>query len=169
MMRRGVGAGFVLAAASAVAANAQQAATVTARDLVGTWTPVSIHPPVPGGFGENTLGTVMFGSDGRFALIFARNDLPKFASNNRASGTPDENRAVVQGSIGFFGVYTVQDAGKTLVLRIEGSTFPNWTGAEQRRALTFKGDELVYAVPGPGPNDPPLAQVTLRRMKPRPG
>jgi len=171
MMRRAIGAGFVLAAASAVAANtnAQQAATVTARDLVGTWTPVSIVPSVPGGVGENTLGTVMFGSDGRFALVFTRNDLPKFASNDRNTATPEESRAAMRGSVGFFGVYSVEDAGKTLVLRIEGSTFPNWTGAEQRRALTFKGDELVYAVPGPGPNDPPLAQVTLRRMKPRPG
>ena len=171
MMRRSFGAAFVLATASAVAAlaNAQQAATVTARDLVGTWTPVSILPPVPGGFVENTLGTMMFGSDSRVALIFARNDLPKFASNNRASGTPDENRAIVQGSIGFFGVYAVEDAGKTLVLRIEGSTFPNWTGAEQRRALALNGDELVYTVPGPRPNDAPLAQVTLRRMKSGPG
>lgn len=169
MTRRGVGAGFVLAAASAVAANAQQAATVTARDLVGTWTPVSIVPSVPGGVGENTLGTVMFGSDGRFALVFARNDLPKVASNDRNTATPEESRAAMRGSIGFFGGYAVEDAGKTLVLRIEGSTFPNWTGAEQRRALTFSGDELVYAVPGPGPNDPPLAQVTLRRTKPRSG
>jgi hypothetical protein len=103
---------------------------------------------------------MMFGSDGRFALIFVRGDMPKFASNIRASGTPDENRAVVQGSIAIFGTYAVEDAGKTLVLRIENSTFPNWAGAEQRRAMTLSGNEFTYTTPGSGGAG---AVVTLRR------
>ena len=32
-----------------------------------------------------------------------RDGLPKFVSNGRANGTPEENKAIVQGSIGFFG------------------------------------------------------------------
>ena len=105
---------------------------------------------------------MMFGGDGCFALIFVRGDLPKFASNSRASGTPDENRAVVQGSIAIFGTYSVEDAGKALVMRIENSTFPNWAGAEQRRAMTLGGDELVYTTPG---SAGAATQVTLRRAK----
>lgn len=30
-------------------------------------------------------------------------DTPKFASNNRANGTAEENKAAVAGGIGFFG------------------------------------------------------------------
>ena len=144
---------------------AHPAGAQTARDIVGTWRLVSVASQQPGrdaaALGERPSGTVMFGGDGRFALIFVRSDLPKFASNSRASGTPEENRAVVQGSIAFFGTYAVEDAGKTLVMRIENGTFPNWAGAEQRRAMTLSGDEFTYTTPGSGGV---AAVVTLRRV-----
>jgi hypothetical protein len=113
-------------------------------------------------FGPNPSGTIVFGGDGRYTLIFLRSDLPKFASNNRASGTTDENKAVVQGSIAHFGTYTVDEAGRALVFRIEGSTFPNWSGAEQRRAMALSGDELAYTSPGSAGT---ATQVTMRRAK----
>ena len=138
----------------------------TARDIVGTWTLVSAVAQQGGAgtdvFGPNPSGTIVFGGDGRYVLAFLRGDLPKFASNNRASGTPDENKAVVQGSIAHFGTYTVDEAGKAMVFRIEGSTFPNWTGAEQRRAMTLSGDELKYTSPG---SAGAATQVTMRRAK----
>ena len=113
-------------------------------------------------FGPDPSGTILFGGDGRYVLAFLRGDLPKFASNNRASGTADENKAVVQGSIAHFGTHTVDEAGKTLAFRIEGSTFPNWTGAEQRRAMTVSGEELNYSSPGSAGT---ATQVTMRRAK----
>ena len=139
----------------------------TARDLEGTWTVVSAVAEQGGTridvLGPDPVGTLVFGADGRYALIFLRRDLPKFASNNRAAGTPDENRAVVQGSIAHFGTYAVDKAGKTLVFRIEASIFPNWTGAEQRRALSLSGDELTYTVAAASAGG--TAQVTLCRVK----
>ena len=138
----------------------------TARDIVGTWTLVSAVAQQGGArtdvFGPNPSGTIVFGGDGRYMLIFLRSDLPKFASNNRASGTTDENKAVVQGSIAHFGTYTVDEAGRALVFRIEGSTFPNWSGAEQRRAMALSGDELAYTSPGSAGT---ATQVTMRRTK----
>jgi hypothetical protein len=123
----------------------------TANDVVGTWTIVSAVNEQDGRksdiFGPNPKGALVFDSDGRYALVVLRSDLPKFASNNRATGTPDENRAVVQGSIAHFGTYAVSDAGKTLVFRVVSSTFPNWNGAEQKRPLTLARDELRYTVP----------------------
>jgi hypothetical protein len=63
---------------------------------VGTWALVSVLAQ-PGGtktepFGPNPSGTLVFGSDGRYALIFLRRDLPKVVSNNHASQTADEGR-----------------------------------------------------------------------------
>ena len=160
MLRRSIGA-VTIAALIGVAAPSQ---AQTARDLVGSWTPVSITSAAPGrdaaALGDPPSGTMMFGSDGRFALIFLRGDLPKFASNSRALGTPEENRAVVQGSIALFGTYAVEDAGKTLILRIENGTFPNWAGTEQRREMRLVGDQLVYSTSGSGGV---AATVTLRR------
>src|SRR5438046_1341356 len=84
----------------------------TARDLVGSWKQVSNINIAPDGrrlepFGANPNSMVMFDANGRFASVSTRPDLPKFASNNRMQGTADENKAIVQGSIAYFGTYTV--------------------------------------------------------------
>ena len=75
----------------------------TAKEHVGTWALVSSDTVRPDGsraptFGGKATGMLTFGSDGRFFYLFSRADLPKFASNNRATGTADENAAVVKGS-----------------------------------------------------------------------
>ena len=138
----------------------------TAQDIVGTWTLVSAVAQHGGTqietFGPNPTGTLMFGSDSRYALIFLRRDLPKVASNNRASQTSEESQAIAQGSIGHFGTYRVDASDKSLVFRIEGSTFPNWIGAEQRRPFTLSGDELTYTSPG---STGVATQVVVRRAK----
>jgi hypothetical protein len=104
----------------------------------------------------------MFGSDGHYALIFLRHDLPTISSKNRLSQTPDESRAIAQGSIAHFGTYSVIAEGKTLALRIESSTYPNWNGIEQWRPISLSGDELTYT--SPGTTGVP-AQVIMRRAK----
>jgi hypothetical protein len=83
----------------------------TARELVGTWKPVSIIVTGPDGrrsepFGPNPNSILTFDANGRFVLVNTRPDLPKFASNNRAQGTAEENKAIVQGSIAYFGTYS---------------------------------------------------------------
>ena len=73
--------------------------------------------------------------------------LPKFASNNRAKGTAEENQAVVAGSIAHFGKYTVDEKDKYFTFHVETSTYPNWDGTTQKRAFTVSGDELKYTNP----------------------
>ena len=86
--------------------------------------------------------------DGRFSIIVIRANLPKFASNNRVKGTAEENQTVVQGSIAHYGSYAVaSEKERTVNLRIEGSTFPNWDGQDQKRVMTVKGDEMRVTTP----------------------
>jgi hypothetical protein len=99
----------------------------------------------------------------RFSITVVRSDLPKFASNNRMSGTPDENKAIVQGSIAYFGTYSIDEATHVLTVNIEGSTFPNFTGGTQTRILSFDGDEVTYFNPTPSMGG--SAKVTYRRAK----
>ena len=67
--------------------------------------------------------------NGRFSVILIRESLPKFASNNRMKGTAEENQAVVQGSLVYYGTYAVVDEKSTQgICHVEGSTFPNWDG-----------------------------------------
>jgi hypothetical protein len=138
----------------------------TAQDLVGTWTLASAT--IRSGevkmdmFGPDPSGTLMFGRDGHYALIFLRRDLPKLTSNNRLSQTVEESRDITKGSIAHFGTYAVDETGKFLVLRIESSTFPNWAGAEQRRPFSLSGDELTYISPG---SSGVATEIVLRRAK----
>jgi hypothetical protein len=122
----------------------------TDKDIVGTWTLVAadVHR---GGyriqvFGPDGIGRLQFDSGGHYSLIFLRRDLPKIASHDRTSETPDESQAITQGSIAHFGTYVVD--GDALVFHIEGGTFPNWTGADQRRKFTLDGSKLTYISPG---------------------
>ena len=131
---------------TAVPANAQ----TLKQQLVGTWTFVSSTTKLPNGspaWGTNPKGLLIFTENGHFSSQIVRSDLPKFASKNRAQGTPEENKAVVQGSIGTFGTYTVDETKKTYTLKFEGSSFPNRVGAEQTRPFTIAGDELKVTNP----------------------
>jgi lipocalin-like protein len=126
------------------------ASAQSASDLQGAWSLVSSVLERDGKavdqFGAGAKGMMILNADGRFILTIIAGDLPKFASNNRASGTPEENKAVVAGSIAMLGTYAYDATNRTLTLRTESATFPNWNGTEQRRSLIgFDGTELKYA------------------------
>jgi len=138
-----------------------------ANTLVGTWQLVSSDNILNGKrtpiYGENPQGLTIFTADGYYMTEYIRQDLPKFASNSRVAGTPEENKAVVQGSIASFGHYTVNDANKEIIFNIERSTFPNWVGAVQKRAYTLVGNELRYTVLGASTGQG-SAEVVLKRV-----
>jgi hypothetical protein len=123
-----------------------EAVAQTANGLVGTWTLVSVTLEKDGKavdfYGPNPTGQVIFDAGGHFSFMLARADLPKFASNNRSAGTSEENKAIVQGSIAFFGTYLVSDTDKTYTFHIESCTFPNWNGTERKESFSISGDEL---------------------------
>ncbi len=53
----------------------------------------------------------------------------------------------MQGSIAYFGTYSVSETDKTITTHIESSTFPNWIGTDQKRFFTLSGDELKWTSP----------------------
>jgi hypothetical protein len=116
--------------------------------IVGVWTLVSVTVDRDGNksqpFGPNPKGLLIFERDGHFSLVAMRNDLPKVASNNRMTGTPSENREIVRGSTAYFGTYTASDADRMFTLHVDGATFPNWVGTDQKRIFTITGDQLRY-------------------------
>src|SRR5262249_33313001 len=136
--------GFVFLGNAAIGA---PKAKVAKRQLVGNWSIV-----LNTGTGARTFspddGYATFAPNGRFSITLVRSDLPKFASNNRDMGTADENKAVLQGSIAYFGTYSVNESDGTLTLHIERSSFPNWSGTDQKRLIsTLTASELKYTNP----------------------
>ena len=121
------------------------------RSLAGTWMLTSNVNTREDGtkadiFGSNPKGVLILSPDGYFAVVNTRADLPKFASNNRMKGTAEENKAIVQGSIALYGRYSVDPKNNLLTLKVESSTWPSWTGTEQKRKYTLKGDELRWTL-----------------------
>ena len=136
------------------AAEAAAKAKVSKAKLIGSWTLVSITNTSADGKTVQTYGpgdgVLIIEANGEFVQVLARPDLPKFASNNRNTGSPDENKAVVQGALALFGKYTVDTKEGSLTLRTERGTFPNWNGTDQKRIVdTLTASELKWEVPAP--------------------
>ncbi|HXR11714.1 MAG TPA: lipocalin-like domain-containing protein [Gaiellaceae bacterium] len=147
----------VLAAGALMPSAAEAAAKLSKSKLVGTWIAVSISNTTPDGKTTQTYGpgdgVLIFGRNGTFVQVLARADLPKFASNNRMTGTADENKAVVQGTLSIFGTYKTAKDG-TVTLHIERGSYANWNGTDQTRVVTsltaseFKWDIAAPSVGG---------------------
>ena len=140
----------------------------TANDVVGTWVLVSSVTERDGAkteqFGAGAKGMLVLDAAGHFMLTIIGPDLPRFASNNRAGGTADENKAVVSKSIAMIGTYSVSAADRTLTFRVQSATFPNWNGSEQKRLLSSAGgDELKYVTPTASSGG--VGTVTWKRVK----
>jgi Lipocalin-like domain len=152
MRLRTIAAAVLAFVVSAGAAAAQPAKSLKER-IVGTWDFVVAEVTAPDGkksfpFGETPKGILIFTPDGRFAQIHVAGDVPKIASNNRLTGTPEEYAAIMQRSLSVFGTYTIDEANKTVTYNIVSASFPNWEGESQTRTIDkLTDDEFVNTNP----------------------
>ena len=144
-----------LMAASFVAS----AAEPNMKSVAGTYSVVKIPA-----YGDNARGMLVLSPNGSYSLVAGRTTLPKFAAGSRVKGTPEENKAVIDGSIAHFGTYTVDDGGKSITFHVKMSTFPNWDGTTMKRDLKVAGDTLAYTVTAPSAGGPPN-DVVWKRVK----
>ena len=145
------------------------AAQPAAKQFEGTWTLLSIRYVSPNGsaiepFGSQAKGILVFDGE-HFATQVMAADLPKFTSNNRMVGTPEEYQAISRGVVAYFGTYTVHEANRILILHIERSSFPNWEGTDQERKFEFVGDELRYTAASSTANPAEAAELVWKRAR----
>jgi hypothetical protein len=134
----------MLAFASASANSVAQVEALK-EQLVGAWMLELTSTKLPDGsdvWGSNPIGLLIFTNNGLFSSQTMRSDRPKFSSNSRVKGTPEENKAAVHGSIASFGTYTVNEPEKTVTFRYLGSTFPNREGTEETWPVLINGGVL---------------------------
>jgi hypothetical protein len=144
------------------------ASAQSANEVVGTWTLVSSVTEKDGTrtdqFGSGAKGMMTLDADGHFMLTIIGPDLPKFVSNNRATGTSEEAMAVVSKSIAMIGTYSVNSSDKTLTFKVDSATFPNWNATDQKRLLVSGNtNELKYITPTASSGG--VATVTWKRAK----
>ena len=53
------------------------------------------------------------------------------------------------GTMTYFGTYSVSEADSSIAIHIEGSSFPNWNGVDQKRIVAIAGDQLTLTVRPP--------------------
>jgi hypothetical protein len=121
------------------------------EQLVGGWALVSVTSEQDGKkvepYGPAPRGYMTIGTNGRFSIQTFRPGTPKFASNDRTKGNAEENKAVVQNSVSYFGTYEIDEEKRIMNIHIEQSTFPNYDGEYQKRFLDLTGDELKFTNP----------------------
>jgi len=120
-------------------ASMQPAASLR-EQIVGSWDFVVAEVKAPDGkvshpFGEKPKGILVFTPEGHFTQIHVAGDVPRIASNNRLTGTPEEYAAIMRRSLSVFGTYTVDESKKTVTFNIVSSSFPNWEGEAQTRTI----------------------------------
>ncbi|WGS21121.1 MULTISPECIES: lipocalin-like domain-containing protein [unclassified Bradyrhizobium] len=122
--------------------------------LVGTWTLLSWEQRRSDGtkverYGDNPKGIAFFDAGGRYIITVMRSDRAKYASNALWQGTPQENKETADGTITYFGTYSTNEADSSIAIHVEGSSFPNWNGTDQRRFVSITGDQLTLTVRPP--------------------
>jgi hypothetical protein len=154
----------------ALPVTAQQPAKTLAEQLVGTWELVETYSERSdgtrfGAFGSNPSGRYMLDAHGHFSYMIYGSGRPKFVSNNRLQGTPEEYKSAVEGAIAFYGTYSVDERTHTVTWHVERCTFPNWEGSDRKSLVTLDGDNLSYtADPIPSVGGPYVPHVRWKRV-----
>ena len=137
------------------------------EQLVGTWTLVSWERKKGDGtkverYGTSPKGIAFFDAGGRYIITVMRSDRAKYASNALWRGTPEENKETADGTITYFGAYSISEADSSIAIHVEGSSFPNWNGSDQKRSVAIAGDQLTLTVRPPAGD---VIDVTWKRAK----
>lgn len=103
--------------------------------VAGTWLLESANATANGmsfpALGPKPEGILIFAPTLYFSELISidPSTLPRFRSNaNRPSGTCEEDAAVLAGTLGSYGTYTVDEEGSFKTDTFLGSTFPNYIG-----------------------------------------
>jgi Lipocalin-like domain len=79
-----------------------------------------------------------------------------------ASPAREENKETADGTITYFGTYSASEADSSIAIHVEGSSFPNWSGTEQKRFVAIAGDLLTLTVRPPAGD---VVDVIWKRAK----
>ena len=108
---------------------------ITASQVAGVWRLRSARRTAYGStsdwFGAHPDGLLIFTDEMHFTEAVTRTDLPLVVSGDRLSATPQENRALAQGTLGCYGTYTTGQDGSLAGQHVLGSTFPDWNNTER--------------------------------------
>lgn len=74
-------------------------------------------------------------------------DRTPFKSGDPFHSSPEELKDAFDRYFGYFGTYTVDENVGTVTHHVEGASYPNYVGTDQRRSFTWQGNRLVLSTP----------------------
>jgi hypothetical protein len=120
--------------------------------LVGSWKLISFYSQDSSGqktypFGKDAQGRLTYEPDGRMAVQLMNPNRPGFTSDDPLVTSEAEVRAAFGGYTAYYGTYSVNFDGGTIVHHIEAALLPNWVGTNQQRHFDFDGKYLTLQGP----------------------
>jgi hypothetical protein len=157
MNRAGVIGIFAIAMIGLVSQTLMSQQNSIKDQLVGAWVLVSWNQTNTDGttvqhFGTNPKGIAFFDKTGHYIITVMRADRAKYAIDNFgqiAQATAEENKATAQGTITYFGTYSVNEPDRTIAIHVDASSFPNWNGTDQKRLFEITENQLKLIVRPP--------------------
>jgi hypothetical protein len=123
---------IILALSSTGAPSFAQTPTKSLKDrLVGHWQLVSVSINNSTPYGADPKGSMFFDAGGHYSVIVV--------TAGRAR------------SVAYFGTYTVDDADNSMAMHIDASSIANAIGRDEKRLVTFSGNQLTVASQKSGP------------------
>jgi hypothetical protein len=153
---------------SGTAAMSRSADAQSVSPIEGTWTLAAADLLHADGtrtpdYGTSPKGLLIVDARGYYSLQIFRSDRPRFASGDKATGTAAEFQAAVVGASTHFGRMSLDTVTHVLTVSIEGASFPNQEGTQQKRAYVLEGDQLSYHVSARADGNTPI--TVWRRVR----
>ena len=96
-------------------------------------------------FGKDATGMLVYTATGGMIVQMTAAGRARLDTTDPVGGAIEDRAAAYSGYLAYFGRYEVK--GEEVHHVIEGSSYPNWTGAVQARPFELTDDRLVLRTP----------------------
>ena len=87
--------------------------------------------------GEDAKGYIYYSPEGFTAGVMMRNNRPNFKTGDRLGASAEEKVQAWDSYITYMGYYRLEEGGKRVVHKIRLSLYPDWSGQDQFRYITY--------------------------------
>jgi hypothetical protein len=102
----------------------------------------ALHP-----YGEHPIGRLTYDEAGRMSAQVMKPGRKSSIGDPDAlaNASCDELRRIVDGYVGYYGTFTLEEESKTVIHHVESCNLPAWVGTDLTRQYEFAGAHLALS------------------------